>query len=92
MLNCQGRPQTSRRGPVGELDQLDPGKETVFVADPVEVAKGGVRDHVHDRIQLHWGFASLERLRDLLRSLKEVAVVAEVHRRNCCLNVLAASV
>ena len=56
----------------------------MFVVDQVVVEKGVVRGHVHGRIQLYWGYVSLERLNDRLCFLREVAVAEEVRLRNCC--------
>ena len=64
----------------------------MFVVDLVEVEKGVVIGHVHDRIRLCLGYVSLERLIDRLCFLMEVVIAEEVRQRNYCWIVLAASV
>ena len=85
-LSCRGRLQTSRQGPAEGLeDRLEgPGMGKKLVADQVVVEKGVVRDHVRGRIPLQWGYLSLERLLDRLRSLTEVVVVEVVFRNSRC--------
>ena len=83
-LSCRGRLQTSRQGPAEGLEEEDPGVGKKLVADQVVVEKGVVRDHVRGRIPLQWGYLSLERLLDRLRSLTEVVVVEVVFRNSRC--------
>ena len=83
-LSCRGRLQTSRRGPAEGLEEEDPRMGKKLVADQVVVEKGVVRGRVRGRILLQWGYLSLERLLDRLRSLTEVVVVEVVFRNSRC--------